>query len=175
MLAFRKAARLRGEHLPEAREPPLEPGARQKEACVMARYRKLGSIAHNLAHGYLSTLSRDEASGQHVAALLVQAAYAAREPRVSIDVLSRAVEPRAVETEPVRRSLPRLRHWLEYLCQAEGADLERIAGASIDLFFHFDQPGDPGEGLVYYECRVRIQDERGFIHEARVPEWWRYG
>jgi len=140
----------------------------------MARYKKLGSVAHNLAHGYLSTLNWDEAAQEHVVALLIQAAYAAREPRVSIDVLSQAVQPPAVATEPVRRSLSALRSWLEYLCRAEKAEFERIAGASIDLRFHFDQPGNPSEGRVSYDCLVTIRDDRGAAHEAKVPEWWRY-
>jgi hypothetical protein len=53
-----------------------------------------------------------------------------------------------------------------------------VSSAEITVVFDFSRTREaenvPGLELAAYECTVEIIDDRGKMHMATVPEWWRY-
>ena len=141
----------------------------------MARYKVLRSVAHNLGHSYLSLVNWAE--GDYVVEHLYQRAREAGEPVVRVDVLRGTIAPDAFATPVLLASAERLRAWFGPLVQSQGAALDMVSAARLEVTFDLARPGYsrhvPGLELAVYACVVEILDDRGRRHVATVPEWWR--
>jgi hypothetical protein len=142
----------------------------------MARYKVLKSVAHNLGHSYLSLMNYR--AGDYVVEHLYRAAREANERHVTIDVLRGTIEPAVFQTPVLLESVGAERNGLGRLVQAQGAALDMVSRATIEIAFDFDavhpSPNVPGLVHIAYVCTVHIVDDRGRTHSAIVPEWWRY-
>lgn len=142
----------------------------------MAQYKVLKSVAHNVAHSYLSLMNYR--GGDYVVCQLFRAAKAAAQPHVRIDVLKCELSPSSILTPSLLESVKSCRDWFPRLLQSEGTALDMVSQATIDLEFDFEssdryEQAKPGSHQEYYKCRSIIIDDRGVEHEALVPEWWR--
>jgi len=143
----------------------------------MARYKVLESVAHNVAHSYLSLMNYR--GDDYVVSHLFRAAKAAGQPHVRIDVLKGELSPATILTPTLAESVDNCREWFPRLVQSQGAAFDMVSQATIDVEFDFDSSDryeriTPGDHREYYRCLSTIIDDRGTAHEALVPEWWRY-
>lgn len=143
----------------------------------MPSYKRLKSLAHNVAHSFLSNMNYVD--GDYVGEDLFQRARKAGASRVRIDFLTGTVEPSAVRTPRVVDSVARTRDWLPRQAASEGCDFRAIQSFVLQIDFRFDQTREsknvPGLELPAYDAHAVIVDDRGRNHDAKVPEWWRYG
>ena len=143
----------------------------------MAGYKRLKSVAHNVAHSFLSLMNYVD--DDHIVEDIFQTARSAGADHVVIDLMSGAVEPISVATPRVRKSIQRTRKWLPRQAAAEGCDPEAIRSFTLEIDFRFDQTREseylPGLQLPSYQARGVIIENRGVRHVGVVPEWWRYG
>ena len=143
----------------------------------MAQYKVLQSVAHNVAHSYLSLMNYR--GDDYVVCHLFRAARAAQQSHVRIDVLKGELSPATLLTPTLAESVESCRDWFPRLVQSQGAAFDMVSAATIDLDFDFDSSERyertmPSDHREYYTCLSTIIDDRGMAHEAIVPEWWRY-
>jgi hypothetical protein len=140
----------------------------------MPSYKVLRSVAHNVAHSYLSLMNYR--AGGYVVEHLHSTAHRAGEPRVEIDVKRGTIEPQPFRTPVLLESVADLQRWFGPLVHSQGAALDMVASARITIVFDLDQTfrsPTTGHELELYRCESMIVDDRGKHHVADVPEWWR--
>jgi hypothetical protein len=143
---------------------------------AMPRFRRLKSLAHNVAHSFLSPLNHVD--GEYVAAELFASARRVGASHVTIDFLDASVEPAAVATPRLTKSILATREDLPRRADFEDCDFQAISSLVLDVEFHFDRTRmsehAPGLELPSYDARVTLTDSRGASHISSIREWWRY-
>jgi hypothetical protein len=142
----------------------------------MPKFRRLKSLAHNVALSFLSSLNRVD--GEYVATDLFESARRVGASRVAIDFLNAAVEPAAVATPRLTKSILATREDLPRRADFEDCDIQAISSLVLDIEFHFDRTRRsehaPGLELPSYDARITLTDSRGVSHISSIREWWRY-
>ncbi len=94
-----------------------------------------------------------------------------------VDVLRGTIAPDAFATLVLLASAERRRAWLGPLVKGQGAALDMVSAARLEVTFDPARSGYsrhvPGLELAVYACVVEILDDHGKRHVATVPEWWR--
>src|SRR5213079_1698851 len=94
----------------------------------MARYKVLESVAHNVAHSYLSLMNYR--GDDYVVCHLFRAAKAAGQPHVRIDVLKGELSPATILTPTLAESVDNCREWFPRLVQSQGAAFDMVSQAA---------------------------------------------
>ena len=141
----------------------------------MAKYKVLQSVIHNAAHSLMSDVHWVAGSFFHDH--LYDAARRARVRDVEIDLLAGTVFPPSVRTPEVAAGVEHEPRTFARLVTTGGADLTQVRRARVAIRFDFarspDHDAGPGERKFYYACEAELEDDRGRVHRATVPEFWR--
>lgn len=140
----------------------------------MPKFRRLKSLAHNVAHSFLSSLNHVD--GEYVATDIFESARRVGANRVTIDFLNASVEPAAVATPRLTKSILATREDLPRRADFEDCDFQAISSLVLDIEFHFDRTrmSEHGLELPSYDARIALTDSRGASHISSIREWWRY-
>jgi hypothetical protein len=139
-------------------------------------HKRLKSVAHNLGQSYLSLMNYR--ASDYVIAHLFRAARAANEPRFEVDVMAGRISPPALQTPVLKESVEDMRDYLPRALEAEGCSLDIVRSIRMTVAFRFEETTFservPTLEHEAYDCVVEILDDRGVLHKALVPEWWKY-
>ena len=102
----------------------------------MPKFKLLKSIAHNLAHSYLSLMNYID--WDYTVERIFQIAKTQRLPEVSIDMLNQTIRPEAFVISPILLSLDYWRKSLVGLLAAEHMCLEHVWTVVIRISFDLD-------------------------------------
>lgn len=142
----------------------------------MPKFKVLKSVAHNLAHSYLSLMNYID--DEYTVERIFQIAKIERLEEIKIDVLKEVIEPPPFATKQIMLSLTYLKKNLISLLESEHMTLEHIESCSITIRFDLNniKKSDkvPDLELPTYSCLSEIVDINGKHHSASVVEWWRY-
>ncbi len=142
----------------------------------MPKLKVLKSVAHNLAHSYLSLMNYID--GEYTAERLFQIAKDSGENQIHIDVLNKIIRPEIYNTPEIQKSLIYMEKSFDSLINPEKITRDYIKSVEIRIAFHLDQtrPSKTVEGLELpsYDCVSEITDINGKVHSKSVVEWWRY-
>lgn len=142
----------------------------------MAKFKVLGSIAHNTAHSYLSLMNYID--GNYIVEYIFQISKANRNTSVMIDIINKSISPEMYNISQIVKSLDYLNNNFLSLLKAESMSFEHIKSAVIRIEFDLDKINKSekvlGLELPTYECISEIIDINNKIHKASVVEWWRY-
>lgn len=142
----------------------------------MPRMKMLKSIAHNVAHSYLSLMNYID--GEYTVERLFQIAKESKQTEISIDILQQSIKPLVYETKNIKTSLIYLKNSLESLLSSEKIPLVNIQSAIIRISFDLQQTklssNVSGLELPKYKCISEIIDVNGRIYTKEVVEWWKY-
>lgn len=148
----------------------------------MPRIKMLTSIAHNVAHSFLSLMNyysdpRD-GSFDYVVERLFKIAKSSKKVEITVDVLNQTIEPPVYQEPAIMKSLIRLKALLLRLLDAEDISIDFIQSATIRITFDLEKTGHdsrvPGLELSKYKCESEIVDINGKKYCKNVVEWWRY-
>jgi hypothetical protein len=143
------------------------------------KYKNIKSIAHNLGHSFLSDMNAVDVRDQYtiVPELLFAEAERGRVPEVSIDFISRAVEPAILSNAAVETSVSNYARMLFDLCAHQNVDAHAIKRAVLTITFDYERsratPYDPAVAVQEFQCTVVIEDDRGVLHHASPDNWWK--
>ncbi|MFT5874599.1 MAG: hypothetical protein ACI8WT_003569 [Clostridium sp.] len=113
----------------------------------MPRMKMLKSIAHNVAHSYLSLMNYID--GEYTVERLYQIAKESNQTNIVIDILRRSIEPAIYVIPEIEKSLLYL----------EKTQISKTV---------------PELELPKYECMSEIIDSTGKVYRKEVVEWWKY-
>ena len=143
----------------------------------MPKYKNIKSVAHNLGYSFLSDMNFVGTASPvtMVPDALFQAARAADEPVIEVDLLRGTIAPPAVAIEPVAKSVGHYVSWLPQLAASQSVTPSMITAATLTLRFDFAgtqrSKYHPHRELPAVECRVVITDDRGMRHVAQPKHW----
>ena len=142
----------------------------------MPRMKILKSIAHNVAHSYLSLMNYID--GEYTVERLFQLAKESKQTNIVIDILMRTIEPQIYVIPEIEKSLIYLEKTFDSLIKAEKITREHILSAVITIEFDLEKTqiskAVPELELPQYECMSEIIDSTGKIYRKEVVEWWKY-
>lgn len=142
----------------------------------MPRMKMLKSIAHNVAHSYLSLM--DYINGDYTVERLFQIAKDTKQTNIVINIIQKLIEPSVYSTPEINISLDYLYNTFDRLLSSENIPLSSIKSAEIRI--NFDLEGTkmslnvPELELLKYKCVSEIVDISGKIYSKEVVEWWNY-
>jgi hypothetical protein len=142
----------------------------------MPRMKMLKSIAHNVAHSYLSLMNYID--GEYTVERLFQIAKESMQTNIIIDILQQSIEPSVYATPQIKISLTYLKDAFERLLDSEKISFDSIQSAKIRV--GFDLKGTkissnvPDLELPKYKCESEIIDLNGKVYKKEVVEWWKY-
>jgi hypothetical protein len=148
----------------------------------LPRTKMLTSIAHNVAHSFLSLENYYEdpcdGSFDYVVERLFKIAKTSKQVEIIVDVLGQTIEPSVYQEPAIMKSLIRLKALFLRLLDAEVISIDFIQGATIRITFDLEKTGHdskvPGLELSKYKCESEIVDINGKKYCKDVVEWWRY-
>jgi len=142
----------------------------------MPRMKMLKSIAHNVAHSYLSLMNYTD--GEYTVERLFQLAKESKQTNIEINILQKSIEPVVYETPSIKLSLVYLEETLRKLLQSEGIELINIQSATIRISFDLEgtklSSNVPNLELPKYACESEIIYANEKIYKKEIVEWWRY-
>ncbi|MGV8981140.1 hypothetical protein [Clostridium sp.] len=142
----------------------------------MPRMKMLKSIAHNVAHSYLSLMNYID--GEYTIERLFQTAKKSKQTNIVIDILQKSIEPPVYATPQIKLSLIYLEDTFKSLLNSEEIPLKNIKSATIRISFDLEgtkiSHNVPNLELSKYKCESEIMDLDGKIYRKEVVEWWRY-
>ena len=142
----------------------------------MPKLKVLKSVAHNLAHSYLSLMNYID--NEYTVERLFQIAKNSGENQIYIDVLNKVIRPEIYNTPEIQKSLIYMEKSFDSLINPEKITRDHIKSVEIKITFHLDQtrPSETVKGLELpsYDCISEITDINGKVHSKSVVEWWRY-
>lgn len=142
----------------------------------MPRMKMLKSIAHNVAHSYLSLMNYID--GEYTVERLFQIAKESKQTSIVIDILQQSIEPPIYSKTNIKLSLIYLKNSLESLLSSEKITLDNIQSAKIKIYFNLKETklssNVPNLELPKYKCESEIIDINGNIYTKEVVEWWKY-
>lgn len=141
----------------------------------MSKLKVLKSIAHNVAHSYLSLMGYIDEN--YIVEFIFQIAKEQNEPNVRIDILKMKIEPEEFRIPTILESLEYLKDTLERLLVSDHLSFADIDNAEIVIEFDLNKTQMSRHTdleLPTYKCISEIKDINGKKHEAKVVEWWRY-
>jgi hypothetical protein len=141
----------------------------------MPRMKMLKSIAHNVAHSYLSLMNYID--GEYTVERLFQIAKESKQTIIVIDILIRSIEPQIYVVSEIEKSLIYLEKTFDSLIKAEEITREHILSAVITIEFDLEKTQIsktvPDLELPKYECMSEIIDSTGKVYRKEVVEWWK--
>lgn len=146
----------------------------------MARYKVLGSIAHNFGHSLMSTMTFRE--GDYAGGHLLRAARELGEDTITLDILSAEVLPPAFVDTPGGQILRDWAAWFPDLVEKNGSSLDVISDARLRLVWDLSQELPPKTRAAGtrvapyaagspYDMTVTIVDDRGTEWTAQFHDW----
>lgn len=142
----------------------------------MPRMKMLKSIAHNVAHSYLSLMNYID--GEYTVERLYQIAKESKQTNIVIDILQKSIEPPVYATPQIKLSLIYLEDTFKSQLNSEEIPLKNIKYATIRISFDLEgtkiSRNEPNLELSKYKCEPEIMDLNGNIYKKDVVEWWRY-
>jgi hypothetical protein len=141
------------------------------------KYKRFKVAAHNLGRSFTSTPNL--ASLDHTMSYLTHCAVAAQEPVFSVNLLSGAVVPEALNAAPVNESVRHYVRWFPRLIAQEGLAFRSIQAASMTIVFDLASKrtteGGGGTLEVDFKCTVSITDDRDVANIAEFQDTWHGG
>ena len=128
----------------------------------MARYKVLGSVAHNFGHSFTSLLNYRD--GDYVMGHLVARSFETGAPELSVDVLSGIASPPELLAGPIGDAVRSYCEWFPKLVVSHQSSLAFVDRAAMTIRFdlaHASQDQARGTVNAPYVCRVVVEDNRG--------------
>ena len=143
------------------------------------KYKNIKSVAHNLGHSFLSDMNAVDVRGRYtiVPELLFAEAARTHVPEISIDFISRLVEPASLSSPAVQTSVSSYARMLFDLCAHQNVDAHAIKRAVLTITFDYERSRtttyEPAVAVQEFVCTVVLEDDRGFLHRASPTNWWK--
>ena len=139
----------------------------------MARFKVLGSVAHNFGHSFTSLMNYR--ADDYVMGHLVARSFGTRAPELHIDVLSGRASPPELLSAPISDAVRDYCQWFPKLVASHQSSLELVRRAEMSLKFDLSsawQEKVSGSVHAPYLCRVLIEDSRGRAWTAELRGSW---
>ena len=143
---------------------------------IMARYKVLKSVAHNLAHSFGSVMNYW--GGDCVMCHLVRQVKRTKCRELRLNLLTRDVGPTDILTRPIVQSCDQYAKDFGRLVTASGAALDMINSAQLTVRTTLSPQSatEAAKALVgRVAVSVQLIDDRGRMHQARVFEDYKCG
>ena len=139
----------------------------------MARFKVLGSVAHNFGHSFTSLMNyRDD---DYVMGHLVERCVQTGAPELSVDVLAGSAAPPELLHGPIGEAVGDYCRWFPKLLASHQSSLEYVSRVAMSVRFDLSRAWqDKHSGSVHapYVCRVVIEDSRGRPWTAELRGSW---
>jgi hypothetical protein len=127
----------------------------------MANLKILKSVAHNLAHSYLSL--ENYIDDDYTVERFFKIATSHNQSFIIVDLLNKTIEPKFFqEDKSINKSLDYWSETLNRLLSAEGLSKDHIKSTKIKV------------NLSTKECISEIVDQNGKIHIAKLNHWFTF-
>ena len=139
----------------------------------MARFKVLGSVAHNFGHSFTSLMNYR--ADDYIMGHLVARSFETGAPELSVDVLKGVASPPELLTGPIRDSVSSYCTWFPKLLASHQSALEFVRRVELRVKFDLTSAWqDKTNGSVHapYVCRVLIEDSRGRPWTAELRGSW---
>jgi hypothetical protein len=139
----------------------------------MARYKVLKSVAHSLAHSFVSVMNyhRDD----YVMCHLLRRAEATRRLELRVDVLRELAGPMDLLSRPVLECVRSYCRDFGRLVVSSGSALDMVAEAELSVRCTLGRRGvHQRNGNGHVRATARLVDDRGRIYLARALETYDY-
>ena len=143
------------------------------------KYKNIKSVAHNIGHSFLSDMNARSQDGRYIIVprLLFQTAEKGQIPRVTIDLVTGAIDPIEVATAELRDAVEYYVRWLPGMLTSQSVEATAVKGAKLSIDFDYSRRRetlyDPAESAQEFACTVELTDDRGSVHRGHPTNWWR--
>jgi hypothetical protein len=141
---------------------------------LMAKYKVLKSVAHNIGHSFTSLMNY--AGDDYVMGHILRLARRTGCDTLTIDFVKREAAPSELLAAPISEVPANYTKRFWDLIQRQGSDPSLVKSASLVLRYNLGvqlpHPRIPEFKESPYACDVQITDDRGKEHVARFRGWW---
>ena len=145
-----------------------------KVPAMMATYKILKSIAHDIGHSFCSALNYY--GNDYVLGHLLGIARSTGLSTFSVDLLTRSAEPKEFLIPPVAESVTAYREWFRSQVATRISPKNVVRAARTTIRFDLQTTRSYEHDSRYvespFECILEILDDRGKKYEAKVSGWW---
>lgn len=140
----------------------------------MTSHKPLKSVSHNFGHSFISFMNY--INGDYFLGHLLKQARQTNCNKLTVDVLTNAVEPIELLTDQIKQSIEHWNKWFSTLVESSGSSIVFVRSAKVIIEFDLKQTRPYANNLEYLEnpfiCEVVIIDDRGKEYKRKLEGWW---
>ena len=140
----------------------------------MTSHKPLKSVSHNFGHSFISFMNY--INGDYFLGHLLKQARQTNCNKLTVDVLTNAVEPIELLTDQIKQSIEHWNKWFPTLVESSGSSIVFVRSAKVIIEFDLKQTRPYANNLEYLEnpfiCEVVIIDDRGKEYKRKHEGWW---